>query len=79
MARARDIDPGPVAVARAVIRRPLTAQARARYQAFHEVDKWPRDRFLSTPILPCQYHSNNVPFSAIIMLEMDNRQITSRS
>ena len=39
MATARDIDPGPVAVARAVIRRPLTAQARARSQPFHEVDK----------------------------------------
>jgi len=39
MATARDIDPGPVAVARAVIRRPLTAQARALSQVFHEVDK----------------------------------------
>jgi len=39
MATVRDIDPGPVAVARAVIRRPLTAQARALSQVFHEVDK----------------------------------------
>lgn len=39
MATARDIDPGSVTVARAVIRRPLTAQARALSQVLHEVDK----------------------------------------
>ena len=39
MATARDIDPGPVAVARAVIRWPLIAQARARSKTYHEVDK----------------------------------------